>query len=225
MMSSKAPILSYYNQLAAGYDADRFGNAYGSYLHRQEYALLNRLMKDREGNTADLGCGTGRMSAWANTGIDFSEAMLKEAKRKWPQKEFIQADITALPFADNSYDTIYSFHVFMHLDKETTETAFAEVQRVLRPGGLFIFDYPSAPRRDFFARKRKGWHGNTAYRTNELKAALPGMRYITHEGLLFFPIHHLPAGIRNYFRPIDSFLCRTLLKDYASYQLIVFEKK
>lgn len=221
-MSNEQPVLTYYNELATGYDADRFGNSYGRYLHRQETMLLARLLKNNTGAIADLGCGTGRLTEFAQTGIDFSEAMLEEARKKWPSKNFIQASLTHLPFDNNSMDVLFSFHVFMHMDESSTKTAFAEIERVLKPGGLFIFDFPSARRRKLTGHQREGWHGSTAYDAGSLQ--IDGLSCHKHFGLLFFPVHRLPVWARKLFRPVDTLLCRSPFKNFASYQLAVFRK-
>ncbi len=41
------------------------------------------------------------------------------------------------PFADESFDDILEACVFQHLDRATRVRTFAEVRRLLRPGGLF----------------------------------------------------------------------------------------
>lgn len=221
-MSNTTTVQTYYNDLAIAYDADRFGNSYGRYLHQQEVKLLTRLLTGRNGNTADLGCGTGRLTGFASTGVDFSAAMLEEAKKKWPAKDFILSDLTELPFPSDSMNTLFSFHVFMHLDQHTALAIFAEAERVLQPGGIFIFDFPSLRRRNLFSRKREGWHGSTAY--DALKLEIDGLVKEKYYGLMLFPVHRLPSFCRGLFQRLDSLLCRTFLKSYASYQAVVFRK-
>ncbi len=92
----------------------------------------------------DLGCGTGRHSAWlasagaAVTGVDFSEGMLAEARRK-PGAEairFVVHDLRRpLPFAAE-FDLVVSGLVLEHLGD--LDGFFAEARRVLRPGGRAV---------------------------------------------------------------------------------------
>ena len=45
-----------------------------------------------------------------------------------------------LPFADNAFDCIYSYHVLSHTDTEGIKQVMSEVHRVLKPGGEIYFD-------------------------------------------------------------------------------------
>jgi SAM-dependent methyltransferase len=49
-------------------------------------------------------------------------------------------DVQQLSFADNSFDICTSTEVFEHVPDDIA--GFAEIQRVLRPGGLFLFTVP-----------------------------------------------------------------------------------
>jgi demethylmenaquinone methyltransferase/2-methoxy-6-polyprenyl-1,4-benzoquinol methylase len=87
----------------------------------------------------DACCGTGDLAiACARaggrvTGLDFSPAMLARARRKAPELEWVEADVLALPFADESFDaTTVGFGV---RNVEDLERALSELRRVLRPGG------------------------------------------------------------------------------------------
>ena len=87
----------------------------------------------------DACCGTGDLALAAAriggkvTGLDFSEAMLERARRKDPSIEWIRGDLLALPFPDASFDAAtVGFGV---RNVEDIERAFAELRRVLRPGG------------------------------------------------------------------------------------------
>jgi demethylmenaquinone methyltransferase/2-methoxy-6-polyprenyl-1,4-benzoquinol methylase len=60
----------------------------------------------------DACCGTGDLAIAAAaaggrvTGVDFSEQMLARARRKGPHLDWMQADATALPFEDESFDVV-----------------------------------------------------------------------------------------------------------------------
>jgi ubiquinone/menaquinone biosynthesis C-methylase UbiE len=77
------------------------------------------------------------------TGIDFSEQGLSVARAttsgEWPGARFVSADAVALPFADASFDCVYSGHMLYHIaEPASQERALSEMVRVLRPGGALV---------------------------------------------------------------------------------------
>ncbi len=52
----------------------------------------------------------------------------------------VKADITALPFEDDSFDIIFCNHVLEHISDDTK--AMQELYRVMKPGGFGIFQIP-----------------------------------------------------------------------------------
>jgi len=223
----KEEILNYYDQLAPAYDEDRFQNSYGNYLDRQERSLLKNWLSGRSRSHAlDLACGTGRLLGYAKNGVDFSKNMLAQAKEKYPEHQLIQSDISKLPFEDKSFKTVFSFHVFMHLDLNTIEKTLKEVHRILEKDGMFIFDFPNIKRRKAINYKKAGWHGNTALDLKGLLTLLGDRWSISKSsGFLLFPVHRLPKKTRKYFRQIDSLLCKSFLKHFASYYCVCLIKK
>lgn len=96
----------------------------------------------------DLGCGTGRASAALRKrypkaeviALDMALPMLREAKRHaswWRPFRRVCADARALPLADQSMDLVYSNLCLQWI--ENLPTVFAELRRVLRPGGWLLF--------------------------------------------------------------------------------------
>jgi ubiquinone/menaquinone biosynthesis C-methylase UbiE len=69
------------------------------------------------------------------TGVDLSHAMLRRARRrlKSVRPKLIAADLSALPFADESFDCITCGYVLEHLPDP--RVGLAELARVLRSGG------------------------------------------------------------------------------------------
>ena len=93
----------------------------------------------------DLGCGTGRHTAWLAeagarvTAVDFSAGMLEEARRKVPSGSvrFIAHDLhQPLPLGDATFDAVVSGLVLEHL--RDLPAFFAEARRVLRPAGRAV---------------------------------------------------------------------------------------
>ena len=220
-------IKEYYNKLAAEYDRDRFGNSYGNYLDQQEKTLVKSILTDRsKENILDVGCGTGRFLEFASHGIDLSEEMIRVAKRKFPQKKLFVQSATQTTFESSSFDTILSFHMFMHLDKKITKEVFTEIHRLLKKGGRFIFDVPSGQRRKLVKYKANNWHGANDFSPQSLKDMLGDQWEICeYYGIAFFPVHAIPKILRSTFRMLDTLLCHTFLKNYSSYLLFVIRKK
>lgn len=98
--------------------------------------------KDRD--VLEAGCGIGTdavqfVRAGARyRGIDFSPKALGLARSRpeLANAELVSGSITDLPFADDSFDLVYSNGVIHHMPQ--TDRAIAEFHRVLRPGGRAI---------------------------------------------------------------------------------------
>lgn len=96
----------------------------------------------------DLGCGPGvagrallrRYRGAQVVGVDSAPAMLRAARRarRWfSAQRFVCADAQALPLAPDSADLVFSNLTLQWCADPAA--VFAEVHRVLRPGGLFLF--------------------------------------------------------------------------------------
>lgn len=97
----------------------------------------------------DLAAGTGTsthpFAARGATVIpaDLSEGMLAEGKRRQPNLAFVNADALALPFADDTFDTVtISFGL---RNVENVSAALTEMRRVTKPGGRIVICEFSTP--------------------------------------------------------------------------------
>lgn len=220
-------IKEYYDELATEYDNARFANSYGQYIHYQEDKILKRYLNPNQNSlNLDVACGTGRFLNYANYGVDISEEMLKVAQAKFPNAKLNTAKADALPFEDDFFEHIISFHLMMHLNQELVQKILHEVHRVIQKGGLFIFDVPSEKRRKLTAYKSESWHG-----ANHISMELlhdwvhENWEIVAYHGVSFFPIHRIPKRIRKYFLTLDNYLANSLLKEYSSYLVLVLRKK
>jgi ubiquinone/menaquinone biosynthesis C-methylase UbiE len=75
------------------------------------------------------------------TGLDLSASLLASARRKYPEIEFTQADVRSLPFETGTFDqALFSFNGLGHVYPAAEfRRALAEIARVLKPGGIFIY--------------------------------------------------------------------------------------
>ena len=109
----------------------------------------------------ELGCGTGNDAArlagegYSVTAIDLSGEAIGQARAKFgPVARFMVADMTRrLPFPDGGFDAVMS-NVAMHMFPDgVTRAAFSEVERLVRPGGVFVFHVNSLEDRPLRARR------------------------------------------------------------------------
>lgn len=225
--NESSEIKNYYNKLAHDYDNNRFNNSYGQYLDQQERAFLKRILsKTAPTHCMDIGCGTGRLLDYADYGVDFSPEMLKVAREKYPHKILLEGSLTEIPIENHQLDVIYSFHVIMHQDHATTEQFLNQAQQKLKPNGKLIFDFPSAKRRQAVKHQQQSWHAAHQMTLAEIEKLLGTQwKLVKSQGFLFFPIHRIPTILRPLFRSLDSLMCRSFLKEYASYLVVVLEKQ
>lgn len=102
-----------------------------------------------EQRVLDAGCGTGNYLAALNplvssmVGFDQNEGMLAQAKSKVTASgaTFVQGQLPELPFENDSFNAVVCNQVVHHFDSANgfaqLKALFAEVNRVLRPGGVF----------------------------------------------------------------------------------------
>ena len=93
---------------------------------------------------ADVGCGTGRLEPYLASrgleprGVDLSPGMIAVARRDQPGFSFERGDLRALPFADASLPGVVCWYSLMYLTPADRPGAFAELARVVRPGGHLV---------------------------------------------------------------------------------------
>ncbi|MEO8063758.1 MAG: malonyl-ACP O-methyltransferase BioC [Pseudomonadota bacterium] len=136
--------------------ASAFDRASGSYdaaaalQERVRTELLSRLdeLKVTPQAILDLGAGTGhasralkrRFPKALTVAVDIAPGMLAQAKAqsRWLRRfERVRADAYALPFRDASFELVFSSLMLQWCDD--LDAAFAELTRVLKPGGLLLF--------------------------------------------------------------------------------------
>ncbi len=104
-------------------------------------SVLARFAAAVRGEVLEVGCGPGRITGHlrelglAVRGIDLSPAMVAEAKRRCPDLDFRVGTMTALDVPDQSVDGVVAWYSIIHLPPDQLPVAFAELARVLVPGG------------------------------------------------------------------------------------------
>ena len=130
----------------------------------RRYALLNkpievdrhvrrveRFLRPRSADRVlEVGCGRGFLTARiqqicpGTTGVDLNPHAIANAVTH----DLRNMDARALGFPDAFFDKIYSFHAIEHIPD--LGRAFAEMDRVLKPGGRVLLVYPAEPIRGLY---------------------------------------------------------------------------
>ena len=100
------------------------------------------------GPTADIGCGSGRDTAWlvengfAAVGYDPSEGLLVQARRLHPGIKFRRASLPELDgLMDASFANVLCETVIMHLEPAVIPAAVGRLVAILRPGGTLYLTW------------------------------------------------------------------------------------
>lgn len=97
-------------------------------------------------NCLDVGCSVGatlqaaRDFGWHALGVDVSQTAIGICRKQGLDCQVIAGH--KLPFADNTFDLVTHWHVIEHVDDVTA--ALAEWRRILKPGGIMMFETPNS---------------------------------------------------------------------------------
>ena len=146
---------------------DRIAPSWYNYRH---YTIFRPELEElsarwQKGKLVNLGCGHGAdflpfaKSDFELYGVDYSGEMLRLADQYARKFKFnvnlFRADVSCLPFADNTFDYAISVATFHHLTTpEARKRAFTELYRILKPGGeAFVTVWNKTQRQFFFSPK------------------------------------------------------------------------
>jgi SAM-dependent methyltransferase len=100
------------------------------------------------GRTADIGCGSGRDTAWLNAngyptvGYDPSESLLAEARRRHPGSRFRRTSLPDLGGIEkDSFANVLCETVIMHLDATSIPSAVEHLFALLAENGVMILSW------------------------------------------------------------------------------------
>jgi hypothetical protein len=122
--------------------------------------LLRRLaalgVAPRSGRALDFGCGIGRITqALAGRfdrvdGVDIAPSMIAQARRLSRDRPGCVYRVNDRPdlaiFPDGCFDLVYSVYVLQHMEPRYSRRYVGEFVRLLAPGGVAVFQLPTAPR-------------------------------------------------------------------------------
>nr|WSY52637.1 methyltransferase domain-containing protein [Streptomyces sp. NBC_00886] len=138
----------FYDAIAEDY-ADMFAGKHTA--NPLDRALLTGfaelVTRDGGGQVADLGCGPGRVTAHLASlglsvfGLDLSESMLAIARREHPGVPFQQGSMLDLDIPDGALAAAVSWYSSIHTPVDRLPSLFAELHRVLAPGGHLLIAF------------------------------------------------------------------------------------
>lgn len=140
---------------AIRHDYDLVANEYARRLFHeldrkpQDCQLLHRFADDvrGRGEVCDLGCGPGHVARRLHDdgvrvfGLDLSPQMIAQARRLSPDIPFSEGNMFALDLPDASIAGITAFYAIVNVPVALLPRAFAEIARVLAPGGLLLMAF------------------------------------------------------------------------------------
>lgn len=201
--TEQARIAAYYQQRQEAGLARRYSLFQrGSLFRMQSFERDVLAALERHGRTnlsdfevLDVGCGDGaflrRLVTWGAdpqklTGVDLLPERVAASRRIDPSLKVHQADASKLPFRDASFDLVFQHTVFSSiLDQGMRQRVAAEMERVLRPGGLVVsYDFR-------VARDRRN---TRPLRVAELMALFPGFAADARRVTLVPPLARALAG-------------------------------
>ncbi|MCL4495822.1 MAG: methyltransferase domain-containing protein [Firmicutes bacterium] len=136
-------------------------------FHWHRYQVAAELVKGLR--VLDLGIGTAYgsnyLAGYAEhvTGIDIDSQAVEAAQLQYhrPNLTFISGELQQHCFEEKSFDAVVLFEVIEHIAQDQQQSLIREIQRILKPNGLFLMSTPDHDRTKNFPEKNP-------YHTGEL---------------------------------------------------------
>jgi SAM-dependent methyltransferase len=147
-LSTPGELRSAYEGVATAstYVAERFASELHRLLHDRQVATINRLMtRLRPRRTLEIAPGPGRLTQDVRpTGqlvcVEYNEGMIATGRTACgSEPAWVRGDGFRLPFR-GGFDLVYSFRFVRHFRRDDRLRLYAELHRLLNPGGCFVLD-------------------------------------------------------------------------------------
>lgn len=170
-------------------------------------ALLKRYLRTPPAETVVLeaGCSSGYLleelvSDWPESlvvGSDFIVGPLERLAKRMPQVPLLQFDLLKCPLPSSHVDAVTLLNVLEHIEDDAA--AVAQVARILKPGGVAVFEVPAGPRLyDAYDHHLQHWR---RYQLRDVRRLLrgAGLEVIESSHLGFF-VYPAFAAVKLYNR-------------------------
>ena len=237
--TERASSETHFDDIADAYDV-QIPESRRVALLETKTALMSATLRSRGGGRRglDVGCGQGayvarmRATGFDVDGIDASPGQLQLAVRNVPQADAIRVgSVLQIPAPDSSYDFAYVINVLHHLGSlDEQRRAFAELFRVLKPGGvLFVHEINT---RNVLFRFYMGYvfpslncidEGVERWLRADRMAEYTDSPIVDVRYFTFLP-DFVPQAVVRLLRPIERFLEHSGLRVYSAHYMAVLEK-
>jgi SAM-dependent methyltransferase len=148
-LASEAEIQQAYKgrAIATRYTRERFHNQVHGLLHDRQVAVVQCLIDGRRPERVlEIAPGPGRITSAIRAAagslicLEYNEGMIAQGRSVCGGRaRWVRGNGFHLPF-DRAFDLVYSFRFVRHFHRADRERLYAEIRRVLRPGGYFVMD-------------------------------------------------------------------------------------
>jgi ubiquinone/menaquinone biosynthesis C-methylase UbiE len=132
--------------IAGRYSDERFRSELHRLLHKKQVEVVNAAVElFRPARILEIAPGPGRVtrdlvSANVLVCLEYNDGMIEYGRSACDGKTaWVRGDGFQLPFGQ-VFDMVYSFRFVRHFHDRDRERLYAEIKRVLRPGGYFLMD-------------------------------------------------------------------------------------
>jgi len=155
LIKNQKEIKKFYEdeEVIAHYFKERFESPVGRVLHRNQVEFINKIIKKYGIKTIlEIAPGPARLTTEIESKgyiLDSSERMLEIARKRLSERKLshrwrlIKADAFSSGLRENFTQMVITMRFIRHFKLKDREKLYAEIKRLLKPGGLLIFDVPN----------------------------------------------------------------------------------